>query len=79
MTVQILGRGCPKCHQLEENAREALSRLGLEAEVEKVTDMDRIVEMGVMVTPALALDGTVKKSGSVLSTDQIVEILKGEK
>ena len=78
MTVQILGGGCPKCHQLEKNAREAISRLGVEADVEKVTDMDRIVEMGVMVTPALALDGVVKKTGSVLSADQIVEILKAE-
>ena len=76
MIVQILGGGCPKCHQLEKNAREAISRLGVQAEVAKVTDMDRIVEMGVMVTPALAVDGVVKKAGSVLSTDQIVEILR---
>ena len=76
MTVQILGGGCPKCHELEKNAREAISRLGLDATIAKVTDMDRIVEMGVMVTPALAVDGDVKRAGAVLSADQIVEILR---
>ncbi len=76
MTVQILGGGCPKCHQLEKNAKEAIARLGINATVAAVTDMDKIVEMGVMVTPALAVDGTVKKAGAVLSVDQITQILK---
>lgn len=75
MTVQILGGGCAKCHQLEANAREAISRLGLDAEISMITDSDQITEMGVLMTPALAMDGVVKKSGSVLSADQIVEIL----
>ena len=78
MKVQILGGGCSKCHQLEANAREAISRLGLDAEIAHVTDMDQITEMGVLVTPALAVDGVVKKSGSVLSTDQIVDILRSQ-
>ena len=77
MTVQILGSGCAKCQQLEKNAKQAIARLGLSATVAKVKDMDQIVEMGVMVTPALAVDGTVKKAGVVLSVDQIVQILKG--
>ena len=77
MTVQILGSGCAKCQQLEKNAKEAIARLGLSATVAKVTDVDQIVEMGVIVTPALAVDGTVKKAGVVLSVDQIVQILKG--
>ena len=77
MTAQILGGGCSKCHQLEANAKEAVSRLGLDADISLVTDSDQIMEMGVLVTPALAVDGDVKKSGSVLSTDQIVEILRG--
>ena len=76
VTVQILGGGCPKCHQLEKNAKEAIARLGLTATVAKVTDMDKIADMGVLVTPALAVDGTVKKAGAVLSVDQIVQILK---
>jgi small redox-active disulfide protein 2 len=78
MTVQILGSGCRKCRLLEQNAREAVSRIGVEAKVEKVTDMDDIVEMGVMVTPALAVDGNVKKAGTVLTPEQIADILKGE-
>jgi small redox-active disulfide protein 2 len=77
VTVQILGRGCARCQQLERNAKEAIGRLGLDATVEEITDGNRILEMGVMVTPALAVDGAVKKSGSVLSVDQIVAILKG--
>ncbi len=77
MTVQILGSGCPKCRQLEKNARDAIARLGLDATVAKVTERDAIVEMGVLMTPALAIDGAVKKSGTVLSVEQVVEILKG--
>jgi len=75
MTVQILGGGCPKCHALEQNARDALARTGLSAEIELITDMNRIPEMGVLVTPALAVDGTVKASGKVLSADEIVPML----
>ncbi len=75
MTIQILGGGCPKCHALERNAREALSLLGLDATVEAVTDSDRITDMGVMFTPALAIDGVVKNAGKVLSVDDISAIL----
>ncbi|MFP4432399.1 MAG: thioredoxin family protein [Spirochaetaceae bacterium] len=76
MTIQILGSGCPNCRNLEQNAREAVSRLGIEAEFEKVTDMDRIVEMGVMRTPGLAIDGTVQKFGKVFSPEEIEETIK---
>lgn len=76
MTIQILGTGCPKCQALERNAREALETSGVSAEVVKVTDMDDIMEMGVMMTPALAIDGDVKKVGKVLSVDEISAILK---
>lgn len=79
MKVQILGMGCPKCQTLEKNAREAVARLGLPAEVEKIKDLDRIMEMGVMVTPALAVDGVVKQAGKVLTTEQIAGILQGGK
>lgn len=77
MTLQILGGGCAKCRQLEQNASEAIARLGLFATIEKVTDRDRITDMGVLITPALAVDGAVKSSGAVLSVGEIVEILKG--
>lgn len=71
MLIQILGTGCPKCKQLEANAREAVAAKGIEAEIEKVTDIDRIMEMGVMMTPALVIDGEVRSVGKVLTVDQI--------
>jgi small redox-active disulfide protein 2 len=79
MKVQILGTGCPKCKALEQHAREAVAELGIEAEIDKVTDIEAIMEMGVMMTPALAIDGTVKSVGRVLTKDQIVQYLKGGK
>jgi small redox-active disulfide protein 2 len=78
MKIQILGSGCPKCRMLEANARQAVNELSLQADIEKVTDIDRIMEMGVMMTPALAVDGVVKSSGKLLSASQIAEYLKGE-
>lgn len=77
MTIQILGSGCPKCKQLEANAREAIAKAGIVAVVEKVSDIDKIMEMGVMVTPALAVDGEVKSVGKLLTVEQILPILAG--
>ncbi len=76
MTIQILGPGCPNCRNLEKNAREAVARLGIDAGIEKVTDMDRIVEMGVMRTPGYAIDGTVQNSGRVSTADEIEASIK---
>ena len=76
MTIQILGTGCPKCNALEANVKAAIAKAGLEADMVKVTDINEIMDMGVMVTPALAVDGTVKKAGKVLSVDEIVELVK---
>lgn len=76
MTIQILGSGCPNCTNLENNAREAAKRLGIEADFEKITSMDQIVEMGVLRTPGLAINGIVQRSGKVLSAEEIVETLK---
>ena len=76
MKIQILGSGCPNCKQLEQNAREAASNLGITAEFEKITSVDTIVEMGVMRTPGLAVDGTVRKSGRVFSTEEIEDVLR---
>jgi small redox-active disulfide protein 2 len=75
MTIQILGAGCPKCKALENNARKALSHAGIDGEVEKITDPDEILEMGVMITPGLAIDGEVKKTGKVLTVEEIEELL----
>ena len=75
MTVQILGGGCSKCEQLAANAREALDVLDLTAEIEKITDIDVVLDMGCMITPGLAVDGAVRSSGKVLSPLEIREIL----
>lgn len=78
MKIQILGPGCPKCKALEQHVREALAKLAVEADVEKVTDIDRMMDMGVMMTPALVLDGVVLSVGRVLSSVQIAELLTKE-
>ncbi|MFC1709788.1 thioredoxin family protein [Candidatus Omnitrophota bacterium] len=71
MKIEILGMGCPKCKMLYENAKKAVEEKGVQAEVVKVEDMDKIVECGVMMTPALVIDGEVKSSGKVLSAEEI--------
>ena len=74
--IQILGAGCPKCKQLTANAEAAVTALGIEAQVEKVEKIPEILKFGVMITPALAVDGKVKSAGKVLSVEQIIELLK---
>jgi small redox-active disulfide protein 2 len=76
MTIQILGPGCSNCENLEKNVRTAMEQLGLEAEVEKVTDMDQIVEMGVMRTPGYAVDGITVGSGKVFSAEEVAAKLQ---
>ena len=73
--IQILGPGCPKCRKLAENARAAVEQLADDFEIEKVTDINEIMKFGVMITPALAIDGQVKVVGKVPSPDQIKQIL----
>ena len=73
--IEILGTGCPKCRKLTENAETAVRELGAEAEIEKVTDLGRIAAMGVLSTPALALDGVVRSSGRLLRVDEIKDLL----
>lgn len=75
MKIQILGSGCQKCRLLETHAREAVAELGIQAEFEKVTNIEDIMAMGVMMTPALAVDGQVKSVGRVLTKDQIKSLL----
>ena len=74
--IQVLGTGCPKCKQLAENAEAAASQLGLDHELEKVTKINDIMAFGVMVTPALAIDGQVKSTGKVLTVDEIKAMLQ---
>ncbi|ADV63144.1 redox-active disulfide protein 2 [Isosphaera pallida ATCC 43644] len=74
-TVQILGTGCAKCQALTHNAEQAIAQTGVAARIEKVTDIMKITEFGVMTTPALAIDGQVKSAGKLLTVDQIKELL----
>ncbi len=74
--LQILGAGCPKCKKLAENTEQAAKALGLEYELVKVTDINAIMEFGVMMTPALAVDGVVKVVGKVPDPDAIQALLK---
>ena len=67
--IQILGTGCAKCDKLKQNAEEAITQSGAEATVEKVTDINEITSFGVMMTPALAIDGEVKLVGKVPSPE----------
>ena len=73
--VQILGTGCPKCKKLAENAQAAVNGSGIECELVKVTDINEIMKFGVMLTPALAIDGQVKTVGKVPSPDEIKKML----
>lgn len=75
MKIQILGTGCPKCKKTEENAKEAIKNLGIDAEVEKITDVNEIIDFGVMTTPALAVDGEVKFSGKIPTVSEIEKVL----
>jgi len=73
--IQILGAGCPKCKKLAENAEAAAQALGIEYTLEKVTGIKDIMKFGVMMTPALAVDGVVKVAGKALGVDEIKGML----
>ena len=73
--IQVLGTGCPKCRMLTANAEAAVKTLGVEATVEKVEKIVDIMKFGVMLTPALAVDGQVKSAGKVLSAKDIEKLL----
>lgn len=75
MKIEILGTGCPKCKKFYENVQQALKTTGIEAELRKVEDIDKITEYGVMIIPALVIDGEVKSAGKVLSADEIGKLL----
>ncbi len=74
--LQILGTGCPKCEKLAENTEAAAREAGIEYELEKVTDISEIMKMGVMMTPALAVDGEIKIVGKVPEIDAIKPVLQ---
>jgi len=71
MKIEILGMGCPKCKKLYENAQSAVKELNVQAEVVKVEDIQKIMDYGLMVTPAIAIDGEVKAAGRIPAPDEI--------
>ncbi len=75
MKIQVLGTGCPKCQKLEQIADQAARELDIDYELEKVSDINEITGFGVMMTPALVVDGQVKVSGSVPSLDDLKAML----
>ena len=76
MKIQILGTGCPKCEQLAKAVEAAAKELGLNFELEKITELEQIMSFGVMMTPALAIDGEVKTMGKIPTSDELKKILK---
>ena len=74
-TIHVLGTGCPKCAKLTENADAAATALGLDYTLEKVTDIGEIMKFGVMLTPALVIDGEVVAVGKVASSEDIQTML----
>ena len=71
MEIKILGSGCPKCETTEKNVKEALAESGLNAQVDKVTDVMEIAKYGVFITPAVAIDGEVKSTGKIPDKEEI--------
>jgi small redox-active disulfide protein 2 len=71
MKLEILGTGCPKCIMLEKLTRQAATELGIDAQITKVKDIKDIMNYGVMITPALVVDGEVKVAGKVPSVEEI--------
>jgi len=76
MEIEILGTGCPKCKQLEANAKKAVDELKIKAEIEKVTGVGKIVDYGVMSTPAIVIKGEVKAYGRIPTVEEIKKWLK---
>jgi small redox-active disulfide protein 2 len=80
MTIKILGPGCPKCAGVEENVKKAVLELNIKAEISKIKDLNKIIDMGVMQTPAIVINDKVVSQGKLLTVEQIKElIIKGGK
>jgi len=78
MKIEILGTGCPKCKTTEKNVRKAVEELGIQAEIVKVDDLQEIINRGVMMTPAVFINGKAKVVGRVPSPDDIKKLLQKE-
>ncbi len=79
MKIEILGPGCPKCHNTEENVKKALLELNKQAEVIKVTDINAMIDKGVMQTPALIIDGNIVMQGKIPTVEQVKQFIQKEK
>jgi small redox-active disulfide protein 2 len=77
MKIEVLGSGCPKCMSMEQNVRKALAEMAVQAEVEKVTDIQKIIEKGVLSTPALVIDGRVVLQGKNPTVAQLKNVIAG--
>ena len=73
--IQVLGTGCPKCKQLYQVAENTAGEMGIEYNIEKVSEINEILKFGVMMTPALVVDGEVKAMGKVPSADEMKKYL----
>ena len=76
MKIEILGSGCPKCKMTEETVKKVVKKLGIKAEIGHVYDMDKIIDYGVMMTPAVAVDGKIKIEGKIPTENDIERIIK---
>jgi len=74
--IQVIGPGCLNCQRLEERTKQAVGELSLNCEIEKISDINQIIALGVLRTPALAVDGTVTVSGRVPDVAELKELLK---
>jgi len=74
--IQILGTGCAKCNDLAANAKQAAELLGVEVEIEKITELNKIMTFGCMTTPGLAVDGKLVSQGKLLKPEQIEKLLR---
>lgn len=75
MKIEILGTGCAKCNELEMKVKQAVAQSGKFVQIEKVSDLQKIMGYGVMSTPGLVIDGVVKSTGKVLNVDEIVALI----
>lgn len=75
MIIEVLGSGCARCAMLERTVREAIAEAGIEATVVKVSDMEKILDYGVMMTPGLVVDGVVKSTGKLLKPAEILALI----
>ena len=79
MEIKVLGPGCANCHKMEEIAKTAVKELGIEAKIDKITDIGQIAMHGILSTPGLIVNGKIKHSGKPLPTlEKVKELIKGE-